>query len=85
MKKIFCYLALALNPMTAATIQGIVIDESDNSPLIGANILLSNLEIGSTTDINGEFIFSNINKRQFNLEISMIGYDKYQKLSLIHI
>jgi len=83
MKKIFCYLALALNPMTAATIQGIVIDESDNSPLIGANILLSNLEIGSTTDINGEFIFSNINKRQFNLEISMIGYDKYQKSIVI--
>ena len=70
MKKLFCYLALALSPMTAATIQGIVIDESDNSPLIGANILLSNLEIGSTTDINGEFIFSNINKRQLNLEIS---------------
>jgi len=83
MKKIFCYLALALNPMTAATIQGIVIDESDNSPLIGANILLSNLEIGSTTDINGEFIFSNINKRQLNLEISMIGYDKYQKSIVI--
>ena len=83
MKKLFCYLALALNPMTAATIQGIVIDESDNSPLIGANILLSNLEIGSTTDINGEFIFSNINKRQFNLEISMIGYDKYQKSIVI--
>ena len=83
MKKLFCYLALALNPMTAATIQGIVIDESDNSPLIGANILLSNLEIGSTTDINGEFIFSNINKRQLNLEISMIGYDKYQKSIVI--
>ena len=83
MNKLFCYLALALNPMTAATIQGIVIDESDNSPLIGANILLSNLEIGSTTDINGEFIFSNINKRQFNLEISMIGYDKYQKSIVI--
>ena len=83
MKKLFCYLALALYPITAATIQGIVIDESDNSPLIGANILLSNLEIGSTTDINGEFIFSNINKRQLNLEISMIGYDKYQKSIVI--
>ena len=75
MKKIFCYLVLTFYPIAAATIQGIVIDETDNTPLIGANVLLNNLDIGGTTDINGEFTFSGINKGQLNLEISMIGYE----------
>ena len=83
MKKIFCYLVLVLSPIAAATIQGIVIDETDNTPLIGANVLLNNLDIGGTTDINGEFTFSGINKGQLNLEISMIGYDKHQKTIII--
>ena len=83
MKKIFCYLVLTFYPIAAATIQGIVIDETDNTPLIGANVLLNNLDIGGTTDINGEFTFSGINKGQLNLEISMIGYDKHQKTILI--
>ena len=68
MKKIFCYLALVLYPAAAATIQGIVIDETDNAPLIGANVLLNNLDIGGATDINGEFTFSDINKGQLTLE-----------------
>ena len=83
MKIIFCYLVLTFYPIAAATIQGIVIDETDNTPLIGANVLLNNLDIGGTTDINGEFTFSGINKGQLNLEISMIGYDKHQKTILI--
>ena len=83
MKKIFCYLVLTFYPIAAATIQGIVIDETDNTPLIGANVLLNNLDIGGTTDINGEFTFSGINKGQLNLEISMIGYEKHQKTIII--
>ena len=83
MKRIFYYLVLTFYPIAAATIQGIVIDETDNSPLIGANVLLSNLDIGTTTNINGEFAFSKINHSQLNLEISMIGYDKYQKKIII--
>ena len=83
MKKLFCYLLISLYPIIAATVQGIVIDETDNSPLIGSNVLLSNLDIGGTTDINGEFVFSNITKNQINLEISMIGYNKYQKSIVI--
>ena len=75
MKKIFCYLVLTFYPIAAATIQGIVIDETDNTPLIGANVLLNNLDIGGTTDINGEFTFSGINKGQLNLEISMSIYE----------
>ncbi len=83
MKKLFCYILISLYPIIAATVQGIVIDETDNSPLIGSNVLLSNLDIGGTTDINGEFVFSNITKNQINLEISMIGYNKYQKSIVI--
>ena len=83
MKKLFCYLLISLYPIIAVTVQGIVIDETDNSPLIGSNVLLSNLDIGGTTDINGEFVFSNITKNQINLEISMIGYNKYQKSIVI--
>lgn len=79
MKNILYYLLLASYPIIAGTIKGIVIDELDNSPMIGANVLLSNVEIGSSTNSDGVFVFSNMDKGEHNLQISIIGYEAYSK------
>ena len=79
MKNILYYLLLASYPIIAGTIKGIVIDELDNSPLIGANVLLNNVENGSSTNSDGVFVFSNMDIGEHNLQISIIGYETYSK------
>jgi len=78
MKK-FCLLLITLYPIFAENIKGLVFDENDNSPMVGANVLLTDLEIGTTTNTNGEFIFTNIDDGVYNLQISVIGYETYSK------
>tara|TARA_Y100001970_G_scaffold38160_1_gene47092 strand:- start:537 stop:2708 length:2172 start_codon:yes stop_codon:yes gene_type:complete len=82
MKKI-CLLLITLYPIFADNIKGLVFDENDNSPMVGANVLLTDLEIGTTTNTNGEFIFTNIDDGVYNLQISVIGYETYSKLITI--
>ncbi len=82
MKK-FCLLLITLYPIFAENIKGLVFDENDNSPMVGANVLLTDLEIGTTTNTNGEFIFTNIDDGVYNLQISVIGYETYSKLITI--
>ena len=77
--KYFCYLLLVFYPVIAGNINGIVFDEINDSPVIGANVLLSDLEIGSATNGNGEFVLSNLNEGEYNLQISLIGYETYSK------
>ena len=77
--KYFFYLLLVFHPVIAGNINGIVFDEINDSPMIGANVLLSDLEIGSATNGNGEFVLSNLNEGEYNLQISLIGYETYSK------
>ena len=57
MKK-FCLLLITLYPIFADNIKGLVFDENDNSPMVGANVLLTDLEIGTTTNINGCLLYT---------------------------
>ena len=42
------------------SLQGLVVDASNNTPLTHANILLKELSIGTTSIKNGEFSINNI-------------------------
>lgn len=61
------------------TIQGIIVEESTNLPLIGTSILLENTSQGTTTDIDGFFSLE-IDKEQIgsNLTFSHVGYIEQQ-------
>ena len=65
--------------MFAGTISGIVIDESNNNPLVGANVSFNNLNRGSATNKNGEFLITDISSGIYELEVSVIGYKNYSK------
>ncbi len=61
----------------AQIIQGLVVDESDNQPLIGAHVMVrDNWRIGSVTDINGHFLFSipDTLSSPVQIIITFIGY-----------
>ena len=83
MKKLLFYLSLVLHTIFAGNVKGVIVDEIDNTPLFGANVLLSNLGVGSSTNVNGEFTFLNMSKGEYDLEISIIGYETYRKSFII--
>src|SRR5690606_17488773 len=57
---------------SALNVTGRVID-SDGNPLIGVNILVQGTNIGTTTDLDGQFILNDLDE-QAVLVISYIGY-----------
>ncbi len=56
-----------------AKLKGVVLDE-DNKPIPGVNISLDGTNVGTNTDINGEFIFPQELKTDDVLLFSFIGY-----------
>lgn len=60
-------------------IKGKVTDKKDGKPLIGANILIKELNRYTTTNNGGDFIFNNVPKGKFSLTFSMIGHKTLTK------
>lgn len=76
MKKIFLVgmiLAFTGSLWAGNKVKGIVCDEK-NEPIIGANIFWEGTQVGTTSDIDGNFELEQ-NENQVNLIISYIGYN----------
>lgn len=61
-------------PKGNGSITGYVIDRTTGDPLVGANVVLSGTKIGSSTDLNGKFLISNVPTGNYSLTASYIGY-----------
>ena len=59
---------------TTGKISGKVVDSETNEPIIGANIMLLNTTIGTSTDVEGNFYLINISPKNYDLIVSVIGY-----------
>ena len=71
---VFFPLTLLLSQNNKQTVYGIVLDSKTKEPVLGANILIANLNDGVTSDENGNFRLS-LNPGKYVLKISYIGYD----------
>ncbi len=60
------------------TIRGRVIDQESQTPVIGANVVITSLEPikGNSTDEKGEFRLDNVPVGRHHLKISSIGYEE---------
>lgn len=56
------------------SIKGIVYDSKTNTPLVSANIYIQDLNIGTITDNNGNFVFENVAIGKHSISISFMGY-----------
>jgi outer membrane receptor protein involved in Fe transport len=63
-------------PQGKGLIIGKIIDSKTGEELIGANILLEGTNIGSSTDLNGNFEIKSVNSGTYTLIASMVGYSK---------
>ncbi|MCD6115501.1 carboxypeptidase-like regulatory domain-containing protein [bacterium] len=57
------------------SISGIVIDSETNKPLFYTNIFLANTTLGTASDKNGQFRIDNVPIGNYQLIVSMIGYE----------
>ena len=58
-----------------AKIMGRVFDARNNEPIPFANIIISGTTIGSTSDIDGNFVFTGVKPGFVKLTVSAVGYD----------
>jgi iron complex outermembrane receptor protein len=81
MKRIYLTLLLQCAVYLAIaqfTLKGNVKNETGER-LTGANLAISNSFSGTTTDVNGAFIFKNLKAGSYQLTVSYIGYEKQTK------
>lgn len=89
MKKTYFLLYILLCPLIPfmgfatemAQFRGKVIDASDQSPLVGATIYITDLKAITTTNAQGEFVLKNVPaKGRFLLEVRFVGYKTYSSV-----
>ena len=59
-------------------LRGTVLDSETNETLAGANIVIKELQRGISTNSKGDFLFENLEKGEYTLQISFIGYHNAQ-------
>lgn len=79
MKKYYLFILAALlssaaMAQTTGTIKGVITDATTGEGVIGANVYLPALGLGSSTGLDGDFIISKIPAGKYDLTITSIGY-----------
>ena len=80
MTMIFTGLVSAKTPPTNVTgltgsIEGIILDKTTRQPLIGANVVITDLPMGAASDMSGRFQIYDVPVGQRTLKVTMIGYE----------
>lgn len=68
-----------LGPDGLADISGIVLDIQTDEPVIGATVMVSDLNIGTTTDVDGSYLIENIPAGAHDLLVSFLGYSDFSE------
>ena len=73
-----------LSAGTTGKLTGTIKSKIDDGPLIGANIIIENTDLGTSTDLNGDYVILNIVPGKYNVTIRMIGYEvkKYENIRI---
>lgn len=85
-KVILILLIVFLQNLTAAqtaVLKGTVRDAETKQSLIGVNIIVKESGTGSTTNAEGEYVFSSLLVGTHTIEFSYIGYEKVTKTDII--
>lgn len=81
MKKIFLPIVFLLSAFIVqaqnGTIKGRVFNEKSNEPLPFTNIIIFGTTIGSTSDLDGNFIFTGITPGFVKLAATSVGFEQY--------
>ena len=76
------FFATALNAQI--TVSGVVMDAETGETLVGANILVEGTQMGTATNIDGEFVLENV-PQNAKITASMVGYKPQTKAASPHM
>jgi len=68
---LFCFAQLKIS--------GKVINLNDKKPIADASVFLNNASVGNKTSGDGSFILNNVRPGQYDLIVSVVGYETYSK------
>ena len=71
----FCFAATAV---AQGTVKGKVVDAENNEPLIGATVSVSGTNLGTVTDVDGNFVLK-VTSSKATLEFKYLGYQDLQR------
>jgi hypothetical protein len=72
-----------LSAQTAGKISGKITDLETGEPLIGCNVVIVGTGMGAATDMDGTFFIINVPPRKFDVEASLLGYQKVLQRDVI--
>lgn len=81
-KSLILLIAIASVSLAQYKISGRVFDLTTGEALISANVFIPELNVGTTTDFNGEFVI-NVGKSSFRMRVSYVGYKTIDTLITI--
>lgn len=73
------FLLIALNVLFAGNsgkISGRITDKENGESLIGASVIIQEIKMGASTNIDGEYFILNVPPGTYTLTVSMLGYGK---------
>lgn len=71
---LFLFASVSLAQTGVGKLSGKIHDANTREPLIGANILIMDTQLGAATDINGEYFVLNITPGTYTIRVSYVGY-----------
>lgn len=75
--------ATAQENISTGIIKGTVLDRETKTPLVGANLLIMNTQLGAGADANGSFTIANVPVGSYTLRFSCIGYETLSRTDVI--
>jgi predicted nucleotidyltransferase len=77
---VFLLFSLQISFAQKVYVKGQIVDQADNSPMIGVGVLFINpvdtvLKLGNATDLDGNFKIENVTSGKYKIKMSYIGYD----------
>lgn len=77
------FLSTTIAAQNTGSLTGSVKDKLTQEALIGASIKLENTDLGTTTDVNGNFRVSGIPPRTYNVTVSYLGYASQTRYNIV--
>jgi hypothetical protein len=79
----FLFLISSFLMADTGSVLGVVRDANTLQPLIGANVMIIDTQLGDATDLEGKFEITGIGAGTRHLQVSMMGYEKRVLLNLM--
>ena len=72
-----------LSAQTAGKVSGVVKDQDSGEPIVGANVVIVGTTMGAATDLDGSFFIINVPPGKYEIEASILGYQKMRQRDVI--